>query len=89
MVASRINLFSYWIIGLPFGALITFKIQRVEGLFAGLALAVAFAASLMLLRIWRCDWSKRVEEAQDRMASSDAIAGLSNIEVVPEDTDYA
>lgn len=51
--ASRINLFSYWLVGLPVGALVTLKIQKIEGLWVGLSLAVFFASSLMLLRIWR------------------------------------
>lgn len=51
--ASRINLFSYWLVGLPIGAFATFKMQRIEGLWIGLSLAICLAASLMLLRIWR------------------------------------
>lgn len=51
--ASRINLFSYWLVGLPVGAFATVKMQRIEGLWVGLSLAVCLAASLMLLRIWR------------------------------------
>lgn len=51
--ASRINLFSYWLVGLPVGALATLKIQKIEGLWVGLSLAVFFASSLMLLIIWR------------------------------------
>ena len=51
--ASRINLFSYWLIGVPVGALVTLKIQKIEGLWTGLSLALFSASSLMLLRVWR------------------------------------
>lgn len=50
--ASRINLFSYWVIGLPIGALVTLNIKQIEGLWTGLSIAVFFASLLMLLRIW-------------------------------------
>lgn len=51
--ASRVNLFSYWVVGLPVGAYATYKLQEIEGLWTGLALAMVFAASLMSFRLWK------------------------------------
>lgn len=49
--ASRINIFSYWMLGMPFGALVTVKIQEVEGLWLGAAFALFFTATLLLYKV--------------------------------------
>lgn len=50
--ASRINLFSYWMAGLPFGVLATIKMQKIEALWIGMSLAVGLAAISMLVKLW-------------------------------------
>ena len=50
--AARINLVSYWLIGLPIGALMSYKTQEVAALWGGLAIACFFSSTLMAYKIW-------------------------------------
>lgn len=77
-LAANANLFSYWVLGLPIGAYITWRTLDVAALWSGLAIAVASAAILMNIFILRTDWEKCADEALERMAESDENAHLSS-----------
>lgn len=79
-LAANINLFSYWVLGLPIGAYITWRTLDVAALWAGLTIAVASAAILMSIFILRNDWDERAQEALQRMARSDDSSQISDNE---------
>jgi MATE family multidrug resistance protein len=79
-LAANINLVSYWVLGLPIGAYVTWRTLDVAALWTGLAIAVSSAAILMNIFILRNDWEKRAEEALERMADSDEYTRLSDDE---------
>lgn len=73
-MAAKVNLVSYWVLGLPLGVLITYKTLDVAGLWSGLALAVTISASAMTVIILRTDWEECAREAVDRVTASDERA---------------
>ena len=79
-LAANINLVSYWILGLPIGAVLTWRTLDVAALWGGLTIAVSSAAILMNIFILRNDWEKSAAEALERMAESDENAQLSDDE---------
>lgn len=94
--AARINLLTYWLIGLPIvsiyvaaadtdidshlpqGALATWKLRSVAGLYTGLASAVLLATIWMSYMITRNDWDARAGEAVARIAVNDFDAKISH-----------
>lgn len=71
-VAAWINLVAYYLIALPFGFFLTFKMNwALSGLWTGLTVAlflVAFGEVLFLLTI---DWFTEVKRAQDRVRTDE------------------
>lgn len=75
-MAARCNLFSYWVVGLPIGALLTFKTRDIGTLWGGLPLATLTATCTMAYHIRKIDWKDKAEEALMRMKESDENARL-------------
>lgn len=72
--AARINLMAYWLFGLPIGAMATWRLRNIRGLYTGLAAAVVLATAWMCLLIWRNQWDARAAEAMARISLQDSDA---------------
>ncbi|KAI4328814.1 hypothetical protein L6164_021140 [Bauhinia variegata] len=65
---AYINLFCYYIVGLPFGFLLGYKLKlRVEGIWTGMICGTLLQTLILLYIIYKTNWSKEVEQASDRM----------------------
>ena len=60
-------------IGLPIGAVLTVKLQKLEGLWMGLSIAIFLSALLMSVWVLRLDCEKQADEARKRIALSEAV----------------
>jgi len=88
--AARINLLTYWLIGLPVGALATWELKSLAGLYTGLACAIILATIWMSYMITSNDWDARAGEAVARIAVNDFDAKIVHAperleEVIEED----
>jgi MATE family multidrug resistance protein len=77
-----INLTGYYVIGIPFGLLLTFgpPDMGLSGLWIGLTVALTYAAVFSFLIIKRTDWKEEVSKTMARM-------GMDETAVKPADTD--
>ncbi|CUM65515.1 uncharacterized protein PRCAT00003161001 [Priceomyces carsonii] len=67
-IGSLLSLFSYYIIALPVGYLLAFKVHiGLPGLWVGLICAVAFLALSEYLCIIKCNWPRILTESQNRL----------------------
>lgn len=67
-LGALLNLSAYYIIGIPFGMLLTFKYHyQLLGLWIGLCIALAYSGIVGLWYVWRTDWVKDVERTRERL----------------------
>lgn len=67
-VAAMINLVAYYLIALPFGFYLTFKMNwALMGLWTGLTVALFLVASGEVVFLSKIDWFTEVKRAQDRV----------------------
>ncbi|XP_059456553.1 protein DETOXIFICATION 34 [Corylus avellana] len=67
-LVAYINLFCYYIVGLPFGFLLGYKSKlRVEGIWIGMICGTFLQTLILLVIIYRTNWKEEVEQASVRM----------------------
>ncbi|KAG9157931.1 hypothetical protein Leryth_000095 [Lithospermum erythrorhizon] len=67
-LVACINLFCYYVVGLPLGFLLGYKQNwGVQGIWIGMIFGTALQTLILLLIIWRTNWSEEVEQASERM----------------------
>ncbi|XP_027351374.1 protein DETOXIFICATION 34 [Abrus precatorius] len=67
-LVAYINLFCYYVMGLPLGFLFGYKWgYRVEGIWIGMICGTALQTAILLYIVYKTNWNKEVEEASERM----------------------
>ncbi|CAL0305213.1 unnamed protein product [Lupinus luteus] len=67
-LVAYINLFCYYIIGLPLGFLLGYKLgYRVEGIWIGMICGTMLQTMILVYIIYKTNWNKEVEQASERM----------------------
>ncbi|KAF7826074.1 protein DETOXIFICATION 34 [Senna tora] len=67
-LVAYINLFCYYIIGLPLGFFLGYKVHLgVHGLWTGMIAGTLLQTIILLYITYKMDWNKEVEEASERM----------------------
>ncbi|TKY65420.1 TRANSPARENT TESTA protein 12 [Spatholobus suberectus] len=67
-LVAYINLFCYYIIGLPLGIVFGYKLgYRVEGIWVGMICGTALQTGILLHIVYKTNWNKEVEQASERM----------------------
>ncbi|RLN86439.1 hypothetical protein BBJ28_00010003 [Nothophytophthora sp. Chile5] len=67
MLGAYINLFAYFVIGLPFGVYLAFRMDMgVEGMWLGLTAGIFFGCLVSLAKIWETDWHSMADAARVR-----------------------
>ncbi|KAK7394741.1 hypothetical protein VNO78_15278 [Psophocarpus tetragonolobus] len=67
-LVAYINLFCYYIMGLPLGFLFGYKLGfRVEGVWVGMICGTALQTFILSYIVYKTNWNKEVEEASERM----------------------
>ncbi|XP_062154611.1 protein DETOXIFICATION 34 [Alnus glutinosa] len=67
-LVAYINLFCYYIVGLPFGFLLGYKTKlRVEGIWIGMIFGTFLQTLILLFITYKTNWNKEVEQASIRM----------------------
>ncbi|XP_048321782.1 protein DETOXIFICATION 34 [Ziziphus jujuba] len=67
-LVAYINLFCYYIIGLPLGFLLGYKTYlRVEGIWIGMIFGTFLQTLILVYILYKTNWTKEVEEATERM----------------------
>nr|KYP64229.1 Protein TRANSPARENT TESTA 12 [Cajanus cajan] len=67
-LVAYINLFCYYIIGLPLGIIFGYKLgYRVKGIWVGMICGTALQTTILLLIVYRTNWNKEVEQASERL----------------------
>lgn len=67
-LVAYINLFCYYIVGLPLGFLLGYKAKiGVEGIWIGMICGTFLQTLILLFVVWRTNWNKEVEGALERM----------------------
>ncbi|XP_047170427.1 protein DETOXIFICATION 34-like [Vigna umbellata] len=67
-LVAYINLFCYYILGLPLGFFFGYKLgYRVEGIWIGMICGTALQTLILLIIVYRTNWNKEVEQASERM----------------------
>lgn len=67
-LVAYINLGCYYIFGLPLGFLLGYKLKMgVEGIWSGMLCGTALQTVILLLIIWRTNWSQEAEQASERV----------------------
>ncbi|KAK9279593.1 hypothetical protein L1049_013272 [Liquidambar formosana] len=80
-LVAYINLFCYYIVGLPFGFLLGYKTKLgVEGIWIGMICGTLLQTLILLFIIWKTNWNKEVEQTSERMRQwGGQIEGLDSI----------
>ncbi|OIW19934.1 hypothetical protein TanjilG_30848 [Lupinus angustifolius] len=67
-LVAYINLFCYYVIGLPLGFLLGYKLgYRVEGIWIGMICGTMLQTMILVYIIYKTNWNKEVEQASERM----------------------
>ncbi|KAK7295106.1 hypothetical protein RJT34_18010 [Clitoria ternatea] len=67
-LVAYINLFCYYILGLPLGFLFGYKLgYRVEGIWVGMICGTGLQTLILLYIVYKTNWNKEVEQASERM----------------------
>lgn len=67
-IVAYINLFCYYVVGLPLGFLLGYKTRLgVEGIWIGMILGTVLQTLILLHIIYKTNWNKEVEVALERM----------------------
>ncbi|KAF8322158.1 multidrug/Oligosaccharidyl-lipid/Polysaccharide flippase [Clavulina sp. PMI_390] len=68
-LGAILQFISYYIIGIPFGMLLTFKFDMLlPGLWIGMAVALFSGAFVTVIIVLRTNWDREVEKAAERLA---------------------
>ncbi|CAN1267486.1 Protein DETOXIFICATION 35 [Linum perenne] len=67
-LVAYINVFCYYVFGLPLGFLLGYKANLgVTGIWSGMIAGTALQTLLLLIILYRTNWNKEVEETSERM----------------------
>ncbi|KAJ8748227.1 hypothetical protein K2173_000635 [Erythroxylum novogranatense] len=67
-LVAYINLFCYYIVGLPLGFVLGYKTRlHVQGIWLGMIFGTFLQTLILVYIIYKTNWNKEVEEASDRM----------------------
>ncbi|KAM2647492.1 hypothetical protein TB1_000732 [Malus domestica] len=67
-LVAYINLFCYYIVGLPLGFLLGYRTSlRVEGIWIGMIFGTLLQTLILLYIVYNTNWNKEVEQASERM----------------------
>ncbi|TYK03025.1 protein DETOXIFICATION 34 [Cucumis melo var. makuwa] len=67
-LVAYINLFCYYVVGLPFGFLLGYKTSLgVEGIWIGMICGTFLQTMILMLIVLKTNWNKEVEETSERM----------------------
>ncbi|XP_022958965.1 protein DETOXIFICATION 34 [Cucurbita moschata] len=67
-LVAYINLFCYYVVGLPFGFLLGYKTSLgVEGIWIGMICGTFLQTIILLFIVYKTNWNKEVEETTERM----------------------
>ncbi|CAB4300446.1 unnamed protein product [Prunus armeniaca] len=67
-LVAYINLFCYYVIGLPLGFLLGYKTSlRVEGIWIGMIFGTLLQTIILLCIVYKTNWNKEVKQALERM----------------------
>ncbi|CAK9156752.1 unnamed protein product [Ilex paraguariensis] len=67
-LVAYINLFCYYVIGLPLGFLLGYKTRlKVEGIWMGMICGTFLQTLILLFIVWRTNWKEEVAQASERM----------------------
>ncbi|KAK3194768.1 hypothetical protein Dsin_026078 [Dipteronia sinensis] len=80
---AYINLFCYYIVGLPFGFLLGYRTSLgVEGIWIGMVCGTLLQTLILLLIVYKTNWNKEVEQASQRIKKWGAVHDIpSEIEI--------
>ncbi|XP_062090365.1 protein DETOXIFICATION 34 [Humulus lupulus] len=69
-LVAYINLFCYYLIGLPLGFFLGYKTNlKVEGIWIGMICGTFLQTLILVYIIYKTDWTKEVEQASERLRS--------------------
>ncbi|KAF6162232.1 hypothetical protein GIB67_008361 [Kingdonia uniflora] len=67
-LVAYINLACYYVFGLPLGFLLGYKVNwGVQGIWAGMIAGTALQTLILLIIIWKTNWTKEATEATERV----------------------
>ncbi|CAK9328834.1 unnamed protein product [Citrullus colocynthis] len=67
-LVAYINLFCYYVVGLPFGFLLGYKTSLgVEGIWIGMICGTFLQTMILLFIVYKTNWNKEVEQTSERM----------------------
>ncbi|GAB4861712.1 Protein DETOXIFICATION 34 [Ancistrocladus abbreviatus] len=67
-VVAYINLFCYYVVGLPLGFLLGYKTHLgVEGIWIGMITGTTLQTIILVFMVYKTNWNKEVEQASERM----------------------
>ncbi|KAH9787794.1 G-type lectin S-receptor-like serine/threonine-protein kinase SD2-2 [Citrus sinensis] len=67
-LVAYINLFCYYVVGLPFGFLLGYKLKfGVQGIWIGMICGTLLQTLILLYIVYKTNWNKEVEQASERM----------------------
>lgn len=67
-VVAYINLFCYYVVGLPFGFLLGYNTKLgVEGIWIGMICGTSLQTLILVFMIYKTNWNTEVEQASERM----------------------
>ncbi|XP_024029583.1 protein DETOXIFICATION 34 [Morus notabilis] len=79
-LVAYINLFCYYLIGLPLGFLLGYKTNlKVEGIWIGMICGTFLQTLILVYIIYKTNWNKEVEQASERLRSWTGQGGGSDI----------
>lgn len=76
-VAAKLNFVAYYIIGIPLGYVLGFRLGfGVDGLWLGMTAGLCFISTVMSIIVYRCDWQQLCLDTRKRL--SIALPGTQN-----------
>ncbi|OVA19013.1 Multi antimicrobial extrusion protein [Macleaya cordata] len=80
-VVAYVNIISYYLVGLPMGALLGFKFNfGLEGLWGGMQVGIALQTIILIVITLRTDWDKEVVLSKERV--SDCVGSGDDEELI-------
>ncbi|KAJ6390808.1 hypothetical protein OIU77_024926 [Salix suchowensis] len=67
-LVAYINLFCYYVVGLPLGFLLGYKTKlHVKGIWIGMIIGTCLQTLVLIYIVYKTNWNKEVEQASERM----------------------